>query len=57
MNETVNEVTLENGFVMSKYRESRDKSGQLTYLNGLKRQDEIRGMPVFNVETQTIEEI
>ncbi len=57
MNAAVQEVTLERGFVASKYRESRDKSGALTYINGSKRLEEIKGMPVFNIEKQMIEAI
>jgi len=56
MNDRVREVSLEEGFVLSKYRESRDPSGALTYLRGEERADMIRGLPVFNVESQSIEE-
>ena len=55
MNECVKEVSLEDGFVLSKYRESRDESGALTYLRGEERNEMIRGLPVFNVESQMIE--
>ena len=56
MNECVKEVSLEDGFVLSKYRESRDKSGDLTYLRGEERTEMIRGLPVFNIDSQMIEE-
>ncbi len=50
MNEWVKEVSLESGYVISKYRESRDENGNLTYLSGKERAEIIRGMPVFDVE-------
>ena len=56
MNECVKEVSLEDGFVLSKYRESRDKSGALTYLRGEERTEMIRGLPVFNIDSQMIKE-
>lgn len=51
----VQEVSLEKGFVMSKYRESRGRDGVLTHLAGGERLDEIRGMPVYNTLSNTIE--
>ncbi len=56
LNEHVREVNLENGFVMSKYRESRDRNGALTYLRGNDRANQIKDMPVLNVVTGKIEE-
>jgi len=56
MNESVKEVSLKDGFVLSKYRESRDKSGALTYLGVEKGTEMIRGLPVFNIDSQMIEE-
>ena len=56
MNDRVKEVSLEEGFVLSKYRESRNTSGGLTYLRGEERGDMIRGLSIFNVESQSIEE-
>ena len=56
MNEFVREVTLEEGYVLSKLRESRDSSGALTFLRGAERQKIIRGLPVFNVATGLIED-
>lgn len=38
-------------FVDSKFRESRDAAGKLTYLHGTDRISEIKGLPVINVET------
>ncbi|SKB93619.1 hypothetical protein [Daejeonella lutea] len=55
MNETVREVSLEEGYVSSKYRESRDEHGRLTYLDASERNDKIKGLSVINTTTQTPE--
>ena len=39
------------GYVESKFRESRDAKGDLTYLRGVERLEAIKGLPVVNVET------
>lgn len=57
LNATVREVSLEAGYVLSKYRESRDRDGNLSYLTGSARIEAIRGLPVFNIETGQIEAI
>ena len=43
------ELTAEAAYVESKFKESRDANGQLTFLTGKKRLEEIRGMPVHDV--------
>ena len=55
LNDIVRDTSLENGFVDSKFRESRDKSGRLTYLTGRNRIEAIRGMPIYNIDTNQIE--
>ncbi len=55
MNNNIKSVTLEEGFVTSKYRESRNDQGELTYLSGPDRAKEIAGVTVFNTETNTEE--
>ncbi|MBB6270753.1 hypothetical protein HDF26_001180 [Pedobacter cryoconitis] len=45
------------GYVLSKFREGRDKNDKLTYLNGDDRLKEIKGMEVFNTRTNKIETI
>lgn len=50
MNERVKKISLETGYVRSKYRESRDLQGKLTYASEQERTDIIRGMPVFDIE-------
>lgn len=51
------ELTVEEGFVESKYRESRNKNGEMSYLRGSERIEVIRGMLVFNVESGVTEVI
>jgi hypothetical protein len=55
MNSKLKSVSLSEGFVASKYRESRNEQGDLTYLGGLDRVKEIKGLTVFNTETMTEE--
>lgn len=45
------------GYVLSKFAESRNKNGNLTYLRGKIRLDLIKGLQVFNTRTGKIEEI
>ena len=55
LNPRVGEMAVEEGFVQSKFRESRDKNGELTYLSGGERIRAIRGLKVFNVITGAAE--
>jgi hypothetical protein len=57
LNDTVRATSLESGYVMSMFRESRDTRGNLTYLNGTDRIALIRGMPVYNTDTDQIENL
>lgn len=57
LNNIVKEMSLESGYVLSKFRESRDKEGRLTFLTGLERMESIRGMPVYNIDTMVTEKI
>jgi hypothetical protein len=50
MNETLVPVSLEQGYVRAKYRESRDRQGRLTFLSDAERAEAIRGLPVFDLE-------
>lgn len=50
MNDSVRSVGLDEGYVESRYRESRDPAGRLTYLRGAARAEAIRGLPVHDVE-------
>lgn len=48
-------LSAEQGYVESKFRESRGKDGKLTYLRGSNRLSLIKGMKVYNTITQTTE--
>jgi hypothetical protein len=47
-------LTVEQGYVDSKFRESRDIEGNLTYLRGSQRIDAIKDMQVFDIENNTL---
>ena len=46
-------LTSQQGYVRAKYRESRDREGQLTYISGAERLKVIGDMPVYDVERDT----
>jgi len=56
LNGHIKEVSLIDGFVKSKYRESRDKAGNLNYDNYNDRTKAIIKMPVYNTELNKMEE-
>jgi hypothetical protein len=47
-------LTAEEGYVESQFRESRDESGNLTFLSGAERLQKILDMPVCDVERNVI---
>lgn len=55
LNDNIPRPTLEEGFVKSKFRESRNREGKLTFLRGDERIKELRGLPVMNVENNQLE--
>lgn len=55
MNEKVKAVSVADGFVLSKYRESRDSSGLLTYLSKKDAKKLLEGIMVFNTNTNCVE--
>lgn len=57
LNDIVRETSIEQGDVVSKFRESRDRSGRLTYIAGNERIGLIKGMPVYNIDTNSLEDI
>jgi len=57
LNDRVCETALEDGYVVSKFRESRNSEGKLTFLGGRERIETLRGMPIYNTETEQIEEL
>lgn len=48
-------LTAKEGYVMSKFRQSRDQNGDLNYLRGNEILESIKGLPVFNTRTNQIE--
>ena len=52
LNEKVKEVSIVDGFVESKYRESRDINGLLTYLSKKDAKKLLEGIKVFNTESK-----
>ncbi|MGO4291763.1 hypothetical protein [Chitinophaga sp. RAB17] len=48
-------VSAEEGYVMSHFRESRDKQGNMNYLSGADRYSCIKGLQVYNVVNNAIE--
>jgi hypothetical protein len=44
----------EQGYVESRFRESRDEQGRLTYLGGAARRQTIAGMPVYDIERDAV---
>ena len=42
--------SVEDGYVESRFRESRDTNGNLTFLRGKQRLEAIKEMPVVDVE-------
>ncbi len=47
----------EQGYKYSKFSESRDKNGQLTFLRGHERLELLKGMDIFNTRLNSIEKI
>jgi hypothetical protein len=56
-NDIVKKKTLEEGFVISKYRESRDKEGNKTFISGKNRIESLKGLEIFNTELQILEKL
>ncbi|MBU0489621.1 MAG: hypothetical protein KKA07_14810 [Bacteroidetes bacterium] len=50
-------LTASEGFIASRFRESRGTDGKLTFLSGEKRLEAIRGLPVYNTRTNQLEKI
>ncbi|MDR2923526.1 MAG: hypothetical protein LBU85_09330 [Treponema sp.] len=57
LNETIKEKTIDEAFIMSKSRESRDKRFALSYLDGNERYEMIKGMDVINIKTNEMEKL
>jgi hypothetical protein len=50
-------IDAQSGYVESKFRESRDVNGQLTYTSGTDRLKAISGMDIYNTRTQQTDKI
>lgn len=50
-------LTSEEGYIESKFRESRDEFGRLTYARGKNRLSLIEHMPVYDIETKSVRPI
>ena len=57
LNNNVREVSLENGYVVSMFRESKDIEGRDTYLTGCNRIESIRGLAIYNIDTNQLENL
>lgn len=51
---SIKPIDVETGYVTSKYRESRDAEGQLSYLSGKERIKAIEHMPVYDIEKEQL---
>ncbi|WP_155771210.1 hypothetical protein [Alteromonas mediterranea] len=50
-------LSCEQGFVEAKFREHRDENGKLTFTRGTDGINDVRGLPVFNTQTQRLEKL
>jgi hypothetical protein len=50
-------LTAEEGYMESKFRESRDKKGNYTFISGAERLELLRGLNIYNVEKNKTETI
>jgi len=55
LNEKIKEKTVDEAFILSKCRESRNKDFSLSFLDGEERYEIIKGMDVINVKTNEME--
>jgi hypothetical protein len=53
----IKHLTASQGYVESKFKESRDKSGRQTFLRATQRLEAIKGSIVFNTRSKTLEKI
>ncbi len=57
LNIIIKPIEIKDGYTLSKFRESRNKKGKLTFLRGCDRLNEIKNLPVFNTRTNNIEKL
>jgi len=56
-NSKLKKLTVEQGYVESRFRESRNKNYKLSFLRGSERYQAIKGLPVFDTEKNCLVEI
>lgn len=57
INSKIKEISLEEGYVKSKFRESRDNNGKLNFLNKIEAYNQIKGIPIYNTNTKKMEKL
>lgn len=57
LNDKVHEKSVKEAYVESKFKESRDKENNLSYLRGKERYEAIKGLKVLNTDTGNIESL
>jgi hypothetical protein len=57
LNEKVIEISLDEAFKESKFRESRNMHNSLSLIDGNERLELIRGLEVLNTETNQLEKL
>jgi hypothetical protein len=57
LNEKIKELSIDNAYKESKYRESRNKDYSLSYISGKERLELIKGLEVLNTETNQLEKL
>ncbi len=50
-------LSAKEGYVVSKFRDSRNEQGDLSFLSGSERLEKIKGMPIFNVISKETESL
>lgn len=55
LNSKISEITYKEGYVESKFKESRNEKGDLSFLTGKDRKEVIRGLRVYNVVKEEFE--
>jgi hypothetical protein len=57
VNDHLRQVSVEDAYRKSTFRESRSETGKLTFLSGNDRLQVIKGLPVVNVKTNSVEQL
>lgn len=56
-NSKLTKLTIEQGYIESRFRESRNKNYELSFLRGAERYQTIKGLPVFDTEKNYLVEL